>query len=58
MEEQESAPATMTSRLQMPLPFSSPMTAELTPKQRQEVVALLAQLLLEAIEHKETNDDR
>ena len=43
---------------QMPLPFASPMTAELTPKQRQEVVALLAQLLLEAIEHKETNDDR
>ena len=58
MEERESAPATTTSRLQVPLPFASPMTAELTPQQRQEVVALLAQLLIEAIEQEETGDDR
>jgi len=58
MENRESEPATTTSRFQMPLPFASPMTAKLTTKQRQEVVTLLAQLLLEASGREEGRDER
>lgn len=42
---------------QLWLPLSSPTPALLTPKQREEAVALLARLLREAMRPTEANDE-